>query len=324
MKYAVDDSCAELRNEYKVLQLFNNLPTLVGNTYNVPNLHSPFYLQKHTQSAATLAVTNNIDYHRDVSQCYFLEQKVIGAKPFHLWFHNLTGSSDSILSSIAQCFNEINNSLLKLHSFGYVHGDISYSNVLVDANNHCFLIDFGGSVNVSQMLNPNRSDIYVTQTYLYAHHGWYEWFYNHHARAHFRKSMQYKIEDQRVLNQRQSTGDPAIAIKRAMNYFPFQYDKYALASLFVQEIGLGFESLDDTKFDSQFEQVVNSLKQWGAGNNNQLPNYGRAAHQTLINILKELEIIYLDAATNIETLANHHSNEAFRKVAATILAYVYI
>ena len=104
----------------------------------------------------------------------------------------------------------------------------------------------------------------------------------------------------------------------------YQKKPRAQVRVWAKQIGLGFESLDDTKFDSQFEQVVNSLKQWGAGNNNQLPNYGRAAHQTLINILKELEIIYLDAATNIETLANHHSNEAFRKVAATILAYVYI
>lgn len=337
MKYAVNDSCVDLKNEYKVLQLFANLPRLIENNYNIPSLHSSFYVQAYKHRAAVVDKNKNlnINYYDDVSQCYFLEQKIIGAKTFYQWFHSLKRSEGIVynaLSSIAQCFDDINKSLLKLHSFGIVHGDISYSNVLVDDKNHCFLIDFGGAVNVSQLTNPRRGDIGIAQTYLFAHHGWYKWFYNYQARADFRKSMKSEIAEQQrqrqVSNQRRTSIDIETTIRKAMTDFAFQYDKYSLGSMFVQQIAFNYQSFDNTnsqifaKYLSQFGQIINSLNSVGAENNNRLPDYGTSKHKTLVNTLEELEVLNLDAAINIKKIADERSNQAFQKVAATLLTYV--
>lgn len=71
----------------------------------------------------------------DAHHCMFLQEKIIFAKSVHKTAQQIShvesiSSQNTLLQELISCYNDIVQFTDKLHSIGYIHGDIGWSNIL--------------------------------------------------------------------------------------------------------------------------------------------------------------------------------------------------
>ena len=269
-----------------------------------------------------LNAQNNIEWVP--GRCMFLQEKVEEAKQLHRFADQLKYkiekqrlSKIDALQQFEYCHQDISYFNNKLHSIGYIHGDISVGNILygtklsikvslsnstsgqtykyelVDTYTHprCYIIDFGGSkskniLTINHSVDQrNKYEAKICPTFLFAHPFLLKFIAYHEGRLSWTRKLAHEMN---------LTKD---AIDDAIWNSVILCEKYAVATSFLfalERTNIFHEVLEEITYSAQLDDLDNKLKSVYY-----VPTFGTQQQLTLFQTLQMIQQLNINATVHL-------------------------